>query len=114
MPGTDFQHARHKKAKASGVVAVGYRDASIPFSYVTGAGEPIGYSIDLCKMLVDAIGEAVGRDLAIKWVPVTSDAHRGDHFGEGGRTGGATTISSSAISCRTTRTGSCFARAMRS
>jgi len=62
-----------KKAKATGAVAIGYRDASIPFSYVTGGGEPIGYSIDLCKMLVDAMGEAVGRDLAIKWVPVTSE-----------------------------------------
>jgi len=62
-----------KKAKATVAVAIGYRDASSPFSYVTGGGEPIGFSIDLCKMLVDAMGEAVGRDLAIKWVPVTSE-----------------------------------------
>jgi glutamate/aspartate transport system substrate-binding protein len=62
-----------KKARASGAVAIGYRDASIPFSYVTGGGEPTGYSIDLCKMVVDAMGEAVGRELAIKWVAVTSE-----------------------------------------
>ena len=63
-----------KKAKATGTLAIGYRDASIPFSYVVGSGaEPIGYSIDLCKMLVDAIAEQVGRDVKVNWVPVTSE-----------------------------------------
>jgi len=62
-----------KKAKSSGSVTIGFRDASIPFSYTSGSGEPIGYSIDLCKMIVDAIGEQVGRPLAIKWMPVTSE-----------------------------------------
>jgi len=62
-----------KKARSTGAIAIGYRDSSIPFSYATGSGEPIGYSIDICKMIVDAIGEQVGRDIAIKWVPVTSE-----------------------------------------
>ena len=62
-----------KKVKATGSIAIGHRDASIPFSYMSGTGEPIGYSIDLCKFIVDAIGEQVGRDIAIKWVPVTSE-----------------------------------------
>jgi glutamate/aspartate transport system substrate-binding protein len=62
-----------KKARGTGTIAIGHRDASIPFSYVTGSGEPIGYSIDLCKLIVDAIGEQVGREIAIKWVPVTSE-----------------------------------------
>jgi glutamate/aspartate transport system substrate-binding protein len=62
-----------KKARQTGAVAIGYRDASIPFSYTSGTGEPIGYSIDLCKFIVDAMSEQVGRELAIKWVPVTSE-----------------------------------------
>jgi glutamate/aspartate transport system substrate-binding protein len=62
-----------QKAHASGTVAVGYREASIPFSYLSARNEPIGYSIDLCRAIVDAISTEVGRDLDIQWVPVTSE-----------------------------------------
>ena len=60
------------KAKATGTVTLGYRESSIPFSYLSARGEPIGYSIDLCKQVVDAISEDVGRTVAIVWKPVTS------------------------------------------
>ena len=63
-----------QKARASGAVTIAYRESSIPFSYLSARGEPIGYSIELCRKLVDAIGDAVGRELAIKWLPVTSDS----------------------------------------
>ena len=46
-----------------GSLTLGYRESSIPFSYLSARGEPIGYSIDLCKLLVDAIGAAVDREL---------------------------------------------------
>jgi len=61
------------KVRASGEVTIGYREASIPFSYLSPRGEPIGYSIDICRAIVDAMSTEVGRDLVIKWVPVTSD-----------------------------------------
>jgi glutamate/aspartate transport system substrate-binding protein len=61
------------KARTSGEVAVGYRDASIPLSYLSASKEPVGYSIDLCRAIVDAMSTEVSRDLVIKWVPVTSD-----------------------------------------
>src|SRR5258706_12572375 len=61
------------KVRASGVVTVAHRQSSIPFSYLSIRREPIGYSIDLCKSLVDAMGEAVGRGLEIRWMPVTSE-----------------------------------------
>jgi glutamate/aspartate transport system substrate-binding protein len=57
--------------KRSGVVTIAYRDSSIPFSYLSKRGEPIGYSIELCRRLVDAMSEAVGRELAIRWLAVT-------------------------------------------
>jgi glutamate/aspartate transport system substrate-binding protein len=63
-----------QKVHASGTVAVGYREASIPFSYLSPRKEPIGYSIDICRAIVDAMSTEVGRDLEIKWVPVTSDS----------------------------------------
>ena len=62
------------KARDAGAISIGYRESSIPFSYLSERKEPIGYSIELCKALVAAVGEAVHKTLAIKWVPVTSDS----------------------------------------
>ena len=59
------------KVRASGTVTVAHRESSIPFSYLSGRGEPIGYSIELCRKLVEAMSETVGRELEIKWLPVT-------------------------------------------
>jgi len=60
------------KARASGAVTIAHRESSIPFSYLNARKEPIGYSIELCKLVVEAIGSAVGKELEIKWLPVTS------------------------------------------
>ena len=62
------------KVRESGAITIGHRESSIPFSYRSARGEPIGYSIDLCKLLVDAISEEVGRTIAVKWLPVTSES----------------------------------------
>ncbi|HEY6240417.1 MAG TPA: amino acid ABC transporter substrate-binding protein [Burkholderiales bacterium] len=59
------------KARATGAVTLAYRESSVPFSYLSARGEPIGYSIELCRRLVEAAGETVGRELEIKWLPVT-------------------------------------------
>jgi len=61
------------KVRACGSIALGYRQASVPFSYLNARNEPIGYSIELCKALVTSIEDAVNRSLAIRWVPVTAD-----------------------------------------
>src|SRR5690349_2498506 len=61
------------KVRAAAAVTLAYRESSVPFSYLSKRGEPIGYSIELCKRLVEAIGEELGRDLALKWLPVTSE-----------------------------------------
>jgi ABC-type amino acid transport substrate-binding protein len=60
------------KARNSGHVTIGYRESSIPFSYLSERGQPIGYSIDLCKLVVDAMSEAIGQELEVRWKPVTS------------------------------------------
>ena len=62
------------KARDTGVITLAYRTASIPFSYLSARGEPIGYSIDLCKLLVEAISEEIGRTLEIRWQPVTPES----------------------------------------
>ncbi len=58
--------------KESGTITIGHRESSVPFSYIGDEGEPIGYSIDICMRIVDAIEEEIGvEELEIEWVPVT-------------------------------------------
>ena len=54
-----------------GEVAIGHRETSIPFSYIGDDGKPIGYSIDICMKIVEAIREETGEELGVKFVPVT-------------------------------------------
>src|SRR5574339_696115 len=44
-----------KKIKDSGSITIGHRDASIPFSYYDDKQQPIGYAMDLCYRIVDAV-----------------------------------------------------------
>jgi len=63
-----------KKIKDSGRVAIGYRDSSIPFSYLNARKQPIGYSIDLCLEIVDEAKDALGiEEVEIDFVPVTPE-----------------------------------------
>jgi glutamate/aspartate transport system substrate-binding protein len=47
-----------KKIRDNGVIVLGVRDASVPFSYFNADGEAIGYSVDLCRRVVDHIKAA--------------------------------------------------------
>ena len=49
-----------KRIKASGVVRIGYRAQAVPFSYEAHAGQPWGYSIDLCDAIVEDIAREIG------------------------------------------------------
>ncbi|SEA93583.1 amino acid ABC transporter substrate-binding protein [Variovorax sp. YR216] len=62
------------KVRDAGAVTIGYRESSIPFSFLSPRNEPIGYSIELCKALVEAMSDAVHKTLATKWVPVTAES----------------------------------------
>jgi ABC-type amino acid transport substrate-binding protein len=67
-----------KKVHDTSTVVIGYRESSIPFSYLNARHEPIGYSIDLGRAIVDAISnELNGQTLKIKFVPVTSESRIG-------------------------------------
>jgi glutamate/aspartate transport system substrate-binding protein len=64
-----------KKVHDSGVVTIGYREASFPFSFVRpGAARPLGYSVDLCLGIVDEIvRELHGKPIRVAYAPVTAD-----------------------------------------
>lgn len=57
------------KIKAAGSITVVFSGDSLPFSFVESNNQPGGYSIDLCKRVISAIGRAIGvADLKINWV----------------------------------------------
>jgi len=62
-----------KKIKDTGTITLGYRESSLPFSYLNKRGQPIGYSLDLCREIVEeASTELDGMDIKVALSPVTS------------------------------------------
>ena len=62
-----------KKVKDSGTITIGYRDASIPFSYLNDQQQPIGYAMDICNRIVDAVKTRLNMpNLKVALNPVTS------------------------------------------
>jgi glutamate/aspartate transport system substrate-binding protein len=62
-----------KTIKETGAITLGYRDASIPFSYLDDDHKPIGFAIDICLKIVDAVKAELRLDkLDVKFNPVTS------------------------------------------
>ena len=49
------QEGTLKKIKDSGSITIGLRDDSLPLSYYDDKQKPIGYAIDLCHRIVDAV-----------------------------------------------------------
>jgi len=49
------QEGTLKKIKDSGSITIGHRDASVPFSYYDDKQQPVGYAVDLCMKIVDAV-----------------------------------------------------------
>ncbi|WP_299831150.1 amino acid ABC transporter substrate-binding protein [uncultured Roseobacter sp.] len=58
------------KIAASGEIVIGHRESSVPFSYLDDNQNPVGYSIDLCLKVVDAVAAELGKELTVKYVPV--------------------------------------------
>jgi len=62
-----------KNIKETGAITIGYRDSSIPFSYLDDNQKPIGFAIDICYKIVDALKKELKLDkLEVKLNPVTS------------------------------------------
>ena len=62
-----------KNIKQTGAITLGFRDSSIPFSYLDDNQKPIGYAMDICYKIVDAVKKELKLDkLEVKLNPVTS------------------------------------------
>jgi glutamate/aspartate transport system substrate-binding protein len=61
------------KIKRTGAITVGVRDGSVPFSYLDDQQRYIGYSVDLCMRVVDALKNQLALPaLKVAMNPVTS------------------------------------------
>jgi len=62
-----------KKIKETGAITIGHRESSIPFSYLDDKQQPIGYAMELCMKVVDAVkAELKMPNLKVNLQPVTS------------------------------------------
>ncbi len=57
------------KIKAAKSITVAFSADSLPFSYIETDNQPAGYSIDLCKRVIAALGRVTGvPELKVNWV----------------------------------------------
>lgn len=68
-----------------GTIRIGVRDDAVPFSFRNRAGQPVGFSVDICHGIAEDVGHALHRDLLapdapaweagvrIAYVPVAAD-----------------------------------------
>lgn len=62
-----------KNIKETGAITLGFRDSSIPFSYLDDNQKPIGFAMDICYKIVDAVKKELKLSkLEVKLNPVTS------------------------------------------
>lgn len=62
-----------KKIKESGVITIGHRDASMPFSFLDANKQPVGYAIDLCLKIFEEVKAVLQKpDVAVKYALVNA------------------------------------------
>ncbi|MGY2047470.1 transporter substrate-binding domain-containing protein [Methylobacterium sp. JK268] len=62
-----------KKIKETGAITIGYRDSSVPFSYLDGNQKPVGYAMDICLKAVESVKVKLAMpNLEVRLNPVTS------------------------------------------
>ncbi|SDA17485.1 hypothetical protein SAMN02799622_01823 [Methylobacterium sp. UNC378MF] len=42
------------------MITLGFRDASVPLSFLDGNQKPVGYALDICYRIADAVKERLG------------------------------------------------------
>ena len=62
-----------KKIQESGAITLGYRESSVPFSYLGADGKPVGYAFEVCKAVAEAAKKELGMpNLKVNLQAVTS------------------------------------------
>ncbi|MGN6701667.1 MAG: transporter substrate-binding domain-containing protein, partial [Burkholderiaceae bacterium] len=69
-----FSHAGTTidRIRSTQTITIAYREASVPFSFLEADGKPVGYAIDLCLRIADAVKRELKLPAAkTAFVPVT-------------------------------------------
>lgn len=70
--GVSAQEGTLAKIAELGEISVGHRDGAVPFSYYDDQQRPVGYAMDLCAKVVDAIKLKLDEpELKVSYLPVT-------------------------------------------
>ena len=73
QPGSPADSPTLRKVRDTGVIVLGHRLSSVPFSYLDAKLKPVGYSMDLCHRVVDQVRKRLDMpDLEVKLIAVTS------------------------------------------
>ena len=62
------------KIAKTGIISLGYRENGLPFSFLDENKRPVGYSIDICLRIAEAVKRELKRnDLNVKYVLVNTE-----------------------------------------
>jgi glutamate/aspartate transport system substrate-binding protein len=63
------------KVKELGYITIGHREASIPFSYLDDKRQPVGFAMDICARIVEAVKRELKLDkLEVRYQLVTASS----------------------------------------
>ena len=63
------------KVKELGYLTIGHREASIPFSYLDDKRQPVGFAMDICAKIVEAVKRELKLDnLEVRYQLVTASS----------------------------------------
>jgi glutamate/aspartate transport system substrate-binding protein len=61
------------RIRSSGRIVLAHRESSVPFSYYDANKKPVGYALDLCKAVAEAVRKHLGlKTLEIAYLPITT------------------------------------------
>jgi len=61
------------RIRETGTIRLAHRTDAAPFASLDAAGQPVGYSVELCRRVAEAIATSMpGRALTVELVPVTA------------------------------------------
>ncbi len=62
-----------KKIADTGKITLAYRESSVPFSYLAGPGQPVGFAVDISSAVADAVKKRLNNPaIKVELQPVTS------------------------------------------
>jgi glutamate/aspartate transport system substrate-binding protein len=61
-----------ERVTAGGALVLAHRESSVPFSYLDADKKPVGYALDLCLKIAEAVRKKTGaKNMPVEYLPVT-------------------------------------------